>query len=340
MEMTGSVSAGISLLESEPPSAIFRWHYVHGLLAPFNGAVTPRDFSPCGITLDRNAPTLSNHPERVYDWIPSGLSLPEVLLVPLFIGRSEPLGTLWILADHIGAFHGGHARAMQELATFIGLALKMVRAEEDTQRLLEQQEILTREMSHRLKNVFAIVDGMIRISDRSTTSKADLVQMLSGRLHALAAAHSLVRRGFSEVHEAVSDLRALLKVIVEPHDVVSADGRGKFSFDGPGIMCGEQAVNGLALIFHELATNAAKYGVLGRGSGRIDVGWRLRDADLVVTWLEQGDMAIEAAPQHKGFGSTLLESTVTRQFQGSVEHDWRPDGLVVTIALPLSRLET
>ncbi|WKL23977.1 HWE histidine kinase domain-containing protein (plasmid) [Sinorhizobium meliloti] len=88
---------------------------------------------------------------------------------------------------------------MQELAGFIGIALKMVRSEQELQQALEQQELLTREMSHRLKNLFTIVDGMIRISARSTDNKDDLVALLSGRLHALAAAHSLVRPSFSDV---------------------------------------------------------------------------------------------------------------------------------------------
>jgi hypothetical protein len=67
LEMTGGVSAGLSLYEEEPAPGVFRWQYLRGELAPFNGATTPRDFSPCGITLDRNAPVLSAHPERSMD---------------------------------------------------------------------------------------------------------------------------------------------------------------------------------------------------------------------------------------------------------------------------------
>src|SRR5271170_5063918 len=64
MEMTGGVSAGLSLYEENPAPGVFRWQHVRGILAPFNGATTPRNFSPCGVTLDRNAPVLSMHPER------------------------------------------------------------------------------------------------------------------------------------------------------------------------------------------------------------------------------------------------------------------------------------
>ena len=91
LEMTGGVSAGLSLYEENPSPGVFRWTYLRGMLAPFEGTTTPRDFSPCGITLDRNAPVLSLHPERVYDWIAdANIVVPEVLLVPLYISLPLP----------------------------------------------------------------------------------------------------------------------------------------------------------------------------------------------------------------------------------------------------------
>jgi PAS domain S-box-containing protein len=139
LEMTGGVSAGLSLYEEDPAPGVFRWTYLRGALAPFNGATTPRDFSPCGITLDRNAPVLSLHPERVYSWIAdANIVVPEVLLVPLYLGGKVPLGTLWIVSDREGHFDSGHARAMTELAAFVGVALRMVRGNE--QRLNQALE--------------------------------------------------------------------------------------------------------------------------------------------------------------------------------------------------------
>lgn len=338
MELTGAISAGVSLLEQTEPFPVFRWHSLRGILSPFNGATTPRDYSPCGITLDRGAPTLAIHPERVYDWIPSGLSLPEVLLVPLYIGRTEPLGTLWVVADRIGYFHCGHGATLQELADFIGVALKMARSEQELLQALEQQELLTREMSHRLKNLFATVDGIIRISARSTNSKDDLVALLSGRLHALAAAHSLVKPSFSDVQGAASNLADLISIVIEPHKPAAIFGRSRFSLEGPAILCGEQSVNGLALVFHELTTNAAKYGALRGDNGRVDIVWKVNGDDLSITWREDGGGEITFPPVSKGFGSTLVDATVTRQFGGILNYDWRKTGLSVNIALPLSRL--
>ena len=138
--MTDGVSAGLSLYEENPAPGVFRWQYLRGVLAPFDGATTPRDFSPCGITLDRNGPVLSLHPERVYDWIAdANIVVPEVLLVPLYLGGKVPLGTLWIVSDREGHFDSGHARAMTELATFVGIALRMVRSEQRLNQALEAQ---------------------------------------------------------------------------------------------------------------------------------------------------------------------------------------------------------
>jgi two-component sensor histidine kinase len=337
-ELTGGISAGTSILEETVAGEQFRWHHLRGLLSPFEGATTPRDFSPCGITLDRNAPTLVRHPEHVYDWIPSHLDLPEVLLVPLYIGRSEPLGTLWIVADRAGHFHGGHAATMKELAMFIGIALKMLRTEQELHRALEQQELLAKEMSHRLKNVFAIVDGMIRISARGTDDKDGLVTILSGRLRALATAHSLVRRSFSDIHEAASDLAELLTIIVQPHEMAKPDGGRRFAFFGPPVLCGEQAINGLALVFHELATNAAKYGVLASERGGVKITWSVEDETLHVLWTEHDGPEGQTSPTSKGFGSSLIEATVVRQFGGTLDHEWRPEGLIVRLSIPISKL--
>ncbi|HTU12784.1 MAG TPA: GAF domain-containing protein [Allosphingosinicella sp.] len=129
-ELTGADSAGLSLLETEPAPGVFRWRCLHGALAPFDDAVVPRDDSPCGITLERNAPVLMSHPERHYGWAAAaGVVVPEVLLVPLHVGGGEPLGTLWVVAAGEGHFNREHARLLGELSFFAGIALRMVRSE-------------------------------------------------------------------------------------------------------------------------------------------------------------------------------------------------------------------
>ena len=203
MNMAEGVSAGLSLYEEGSEPKVFRWCYLRGTLAAFEGATTPRDLSPCGITLDEMRPILSRHPERYYDWIAeANIVVPEVLLVPLYRGSNEPLGTLWIVSDQIGHFNAGHARSVSELASFVSIALHMLQIESRVKQALDHQEVLAKEMSHRVKNLFAIVDGLIGLSARGASSKEELAQVLSGRVRALADAHGLVRHSFRDEYHS------------------------------------------------------------------------------------------------------------------------------------------
>lgn len=338
MDLTGGVAAGLSLYEKDPMPGVFRWRYLRGSLAPFEGATTPRDFSPCGVTLDEKRPVLSRNPELVYDWISdAGIVVPEVMLVPLYIGGQEPLGTLWIVADQAGHFDSGHARVITELASFVGVALRMHRTEQRLQASLDEQEMLTREMSHRLKNVFALAEGLLRISARAVTTKEELVSVMSGRIQALASAHALVRRNFSDVGTAprASGLEEVIRAVMQPHDQA---GGARFTIAGADMHCGEHALNGIALVFHELATNAAKYGALKMPQGHIDIGWTEEDGHVALSWLERGGPKLAHSPDRFGFGTKLLQDTVTRQFGGTISHEWKPEGLALAITLPADAL--
>ena len=121
LKVTGAISGGISLFEPSPPPGVFRWHFLRGALSPFNGATTPRDFSPCGFTLDRNEPVLTRRPERVYTWLADAqIELPEVLLVPLRGSGGEPFGALWVVADTEGLFTRDHATLLSDVAVSVG----------------------------------------------------------------------------------------------------------------------------------------------------------------------------------------------------------------------------
>lgn len=338
MEMTGGVSAGLSLYEMNPAPGVFRWRFLRGILAPFEGATTPRNFSPCGVTLDRKAPVLSSHPERVYDWISNAnIVVPEVLLVPLYLGGHEPLGTLWIVSERENHFDSGHARVMMELATFVGIALRMLNTERDLKDALEQQETLTNEMSHRVKNLFAVTAGIVRISAKAASTPAEMATILTGRLDALAEANALVRRSFADKTTVDRvDMAELVDKIMRPH--APADKRQNFIAKGPAISLGERATNGLALVLHELATNAVKYGALRADQGTVELNWRAQDGKLAIDWAEHGGPPIIQAPASVGFGTRLSRSTIVGQFDGELNYDWRPNGLVVAMTMPLASL--
>lgn len=333
MSMTGGETAGISIYEAEPVP-IFRWHHLRGELARFNNATTPRHHSPCGVTLDRTRPVLMQYVERVYEWVAAaGISLPEVLLVPIFIGSKEPVGTLWISSNQPGHFHAGHARIATELATFVATALRVQRTEKSLVDALERSETLAHEMSHRVRNLFALVNTMIRFGAKSAKDMDDFSKSLSGRVHALAGAHQLVWA--REETAATSQFEQIIRSVIEPHQ---SDNGLRFGLVGTTMSIKPESISGLALVINELATNAIKYGALAADEGTVAISWSVEDDHLSVRWEERGGAAIEAPPERIGFGSRLLDSTIVRQFGGAVSHDWQHEGVVVSIKLPLTAI--
>jgi two-component sensor histidine kinase len=123
---------------------------------------------------------------------------------------------------------------------------------------------------------------MVRLSARNAVSKEDLAAKLMGRLHALADAHALVGQRFDQMPWEGADLSEILTRILLPHD------EGRSVIRGPALSVGERATNSLALLFHELATNAAKYGSLSIDQGAVEIEWNADEKDIRLQWREAG----------------------------------------------------
>jgi PAS domain S-box-containing protein len=199
-----------------------------------------------------------------------------------------------------------------------------------------QRQLLILELRHRVQNLFTIASGMVSMTARSATNPATMATALIGRLSALARAHSMINPSIADdSSENDARLDRLITTIVSPHLTFGE----RMTLDGRALNLTPSATTGLALIFHELATNSAKYGALSRESGKLDITWRDEDLDLVLTWHEAGGPEILGLPERSGFGSRLVRSTVRQQFQGELRYDWEPHGLVVTLRAPCRRLE-
>jgi two-component sensor histidine kinase len=330
IQATGAESSGLSILE--PDGERFRWFGLKGVLKVFEDATTPRNDSPCGVCLDHHDAVLMDRPERAYSWIrDANISVPEVLLVPLRHRDGAALGTLWVVSAEPGLFNPSHVRVMKELAAFAALALHMVQTEERLNSALHEQEMLTREMSHRVKNLFAVTSSMIGMTERNATSKEDLADQLRSRLQALAGANALVRRSFANDKPEAVVLEDLLQSILKPYQ-----GRS-ITVKGPSVAVGERSINNVALIFYELATNAAKYGALKVENGSLAVDWTIDDESITLTWTE-ADGPVTKAPDKLGFGSRLVQATV-KALHGQFDYEWCPEGLVARMTAPLQSLK-
>jgi PAS domain S-box-containing protein len=209
-------------------------------------------------------------------------------------------------------------------------------------RAQEQQNLLLRELNHRIKNLFAITGGMIALSARSAKTPQDYAANLAGRLEALALAHDLIlptTPSEDAPKTGPAKLDDLLRKILLPYaGKPDAADSTRITMDGPQIALGPQTITTFALIVHELATNAAKYGSLSVEEGRLHITWHCDGKKLTLKWEEIGGPAITGPPKAAGFGTALSNHSARVQLGGLLTHYWKAEGLTVELSTPLERL--
>ncbi|HTN62352.1 MAG TPA: PAS domain S-box protein [Devosia sp.] len=210
----------------------------------------------------------------------------------------------------------------------------------DRRRAEEQQNLLLREMDHRVKNLFALASSLVTLSARSAETPAELATAVSSRLGALAQAHSLtIRRiaGPTGTNDQVASLHALIGTIAAPY-IETKSLPNRLTITGPDISVGGSAVTAFALLVHEFATNAAKYGGFSVTEGGVDIVCEDDGERFIVTWSERGGPALEGPGNDIGFGSLLTKATVHSQLDGEITQTWRPEGLLIRLAVSKARL--
>ncbi|MGV8936247.1 MAG: sensor histidine kinase [Allorhizobium sp.] len=200
----------------------------------------------------------------------------------------------------------------------------------------EGHELLAGEMSHRVKNLLSIASGLTQITSRSASTTADMAKQLTERLMALGRAHDLVRPIPGEEGKAAL-LGDLFSVLLAPYDDLGAFS-GRIRVAVPRMGVGEKAVTTLAMVVHELATNSVKYGALSVETGILDVSCTSEDESIQIVWTEQGGPAVSDAKQPPGFGSKLVERSLSGQLGGTIAYDWLDDGAVITLTIDKTRL--
>ena len=209
----------------------------------------------------------------------------------------------------------------------------------EVKRAEEARDLLIRELSHRIKNIFAVVGGLAALPARSDPAAKPFATAFRERLGALAQAHEYVRPHSPESAPAVAGqtVFGLMRLIMAAY---AEGGRSRVAISGDDAEIGERTATALALIMHEQATNAMKYGGLSTKDGGVSLSGR-READrYTLTWQEAGGPPVASAPSRKGFGTVLAERSVAGQLDGVLEHDWAPGGLLMRLSVPLANLRT
>jgi PAS domain S-box-containing protein len=207
----------------------------------------------------------------------------------------------------------------------------------ETKLIAEEREIVAQELSHRIKNIFSVLTGIISLSARSHPDIKPFTDQLRQRIYALGKAHDFVRPHTSASRPPAeqSSLRALIEQLLAPYRSGDAS---RIKIEGNDAIIDEGAATPLALLFHELATNAAKYGALAAPGGRVLITGREAGDNYRLVWKESGGKPIDAAPDGQGFGTRLIALSVEGQLGGKLSRSWEEDGLRVTVSVPLTAL--
>jgi PAS domain S-box-containing protein len=198
----------------------------------------------------------------------------------------------------------------------------------------ERQRLLLDELNHRVKNTLATVQSIASQTRRHSSAGPAFEAAFLARLGALARVHDLLSQAAWEG----ASLADVVQRTLAPH-VPAYDTMDRLIVEGPDVRLGPNAAVTLAMAFHELATNAAKYGALSLETGRVEVRWRTDDPHtprlIELRWEESGGPPV-AIPVKRGFGSRFIEKGLAREFEGTVELDFTPNGVCCRMRIPLS----
>jgi PAS domain S-box-containing protein len=205
----------------------------------------------------------------------------------------------------------------------------------------EVQSLLLGEMRHRINNLFAITNSLVTLSARMSKTPTEMEAAIKERLAALSRAHQLTRRGLIQQEPEFSDqptLKGLIHAIFAPYVTPGSNSPERIVVTGCDQEINDSAVTSIALLLHELATNAAKYGALSASAGVVHVDCSSKEDWLVMTWEERGGPPIKGTPNREGFGGSLARKIVANQFSGRLSNEWNASGLTIRIEIPLAHL--
>jgi PAS domain S-box-containing protein len=201
----------------------------------------------------------------------------------------------------------------------------------------KMQALLLGEMRHRINNLFAVTNSLVTLSARSSKTPKEMETAIKERLAALSRAQQLTRPGLIakelEIREQAT-LKSLITAIFAPYAAAGLKGPERIVVTGCDEEIDDRAVTSAALLLHELATNATKYGALSAPAGAIHIDCSPKENWLAIIWEERGGPPVNGPPEREGFGGSLARKIVENQFRGRFFNEWKPGGLSIRIEIP------
>jgi PAS domain S-box-containing protein len=242
-------------------------------------------------------------------------------------------GTVWV---HVTASRVDPGEGRPYLVVIISDITARKQVEAEQQHYQDQLRLLINELNHRVKNTLATVQSMASQTLKAEPDPITAFEKFESRLMGLSQVHDVLTR--ESWHGA--GLRDVAERALAPFTPPAPDGKPgceRLTIDGPPVWLAPGGALTMALIFHELATNALKYGALSNASRKVVLAWTYDAAtrDLALTWTETGGPPV-VAPTRRGFGSRLIERSLRGELKGAASMDYRPEGLVCTMRATLS----
>ncbi len=255
------------------------------------------------------------------------------------LATGEPYEIEYRLRHHSGQYRWTLGRALpvrnadKAIVRWIGTCTDIDEAKRNT----EQTKLLSQELSHRIKNIFAVIGGLIGLSAPKEPGVASYAKQLAGRISALGRAHNFARPHgpMSMPETSFNGLHGLLDALMQPY--VHGNHR-PFVVKGDDVAITDRSATPFALVFHELATNSVKYGALSAPEGLVHITITDWDDVVSIRWAEEGGPLVKGPPAHQGFGSQLADAGISGQLSGELNRQWLPDGLIVDMKLPKTHL--
>lgn len=199
-------------------------------------------------------------------------------------------------------------------------------ADQERQRANEKQELLIAELNHRVRNILSLIRGLLSQTRDSAATVEEFIGTLESRVHALARAHDQITA------DRWSPARLYDLIEVEAGAYLG-ERRDRVQLSGPNVLLTPGCFTVMALVIHEMLTNAAKYGALS-DSGVVTIDWRVdEDGSLLLDWTESGGPAV-VAPTRRGFGSTVIERSIPYDLEGHAEINYRLAGIEAHFCIP------
>ena len=328
-------SAGIGIVMMQQGDDLFRWDALSGGIARLKGVTTPVDKGPCGDVVRQNQLLLL----RRADGSAQDGAKGEMMLVPLQID-GVPVGMLWMAHDR--AFDQEDARLLTSLSVFASAALRWRPHARDNsvaidalvaRDLQERQRLLLAELQNRVRNILTVVRSVFSRTVEHGGTLEEVGSHFRGRLDALA------RTQLGMTHSLAGNID--LENLIRDELVSVGIGDGPLvGIEGPDVALDPNQAELLGLAFHELTTNALKYGALRVPGASLKISWAVnmeqgggRRLDLI--WQEQGVPAVSVQPHHEGFGRELIEDALPYQLGATTRLDIGSGGIRCSISVPL-----